>query len=149
MRCPKCHSPETKVVDSRDTNDSKEIRRRRECESCQHRFTTFERYQPPSFTVLKKDNVHEPYDREKVLSGIWRALKKRKVSETQVSDLINELEEEWVTMGKEIPSSVIGESIMKKLRDLDEVAYIRFASVYRDFQDVASFENELKELSQS
>lgn len=147
MRCPKCQALETKVVDSRDTNEQREIRRRRECEKCEHRFTTFERYQAPSFVIVKKDNTSEPYNREKVEAGIWRAFKKRKATEEQVTQIINELEEEWMKMGKEVPSTIIGEGIMKKLKDLDEVAYIRFASVYRDFKDLKTFEKELDELS--
>lgn len=147
MRCPKCHALETKVVDSRDTNDSKEIRRRRECEKCEHRFTTFERYQLPGFVVIKKDNTTEPYNREKLEAGIWRAFKKRRATEDQITNMINELEEQWATMGKEISSTTMGEGIMKKLKELDEVAYIRFASVYRDFKDLKTFEKELDELS--
>jgi len=147
MRCPKCSSTETRVVDSRDTNDNREIRRRRECEECEHRFTTFEKYSPADFVVVKNDNTRERYNREKVERGIWRALEKRKVTKDQVNDLIMQLEEGWMKMGKEIPSKVIGESILKKLKELDEVAYIRFASVYRDFQDLDSFEKELKGLT--
>lgn len=147
MRCPKCRAEETKVVDSRDANDQREIRRRRECEKCEHRFTTFERYQSPSFVIVKKDNTSEPYNRKKLEAGVWRAFKKRKATEEQVANMLNELEEEWITMGKEIPSTEIGEGIMRKLKDLDEVAYIRFASVYRDFKDLKTFEKELEELS--
>jgi len=95
--------------------------------------------------VVKRDQAREPYNREKVERGIWRALEKRKVSEERVAQVISDLEEEWMTIGSEVPSSTIGESILKSLKGLDEVAYIRFASVYRDFQDVENFKNFLKE----
>lgn len=146
MRCPKCTSTETKVIDSRDTKESKEIRRRRECEACSFRFTTFEHYPTANFAVIKNDGTKQPYRREKVEAGIWRALQKRKVDKENVDEAITELESEWSALGKEVPSKAIGEGILQKLLELDEVAYIRFASVYRDFQDIESFEEELKNL---
>lgn len=146
MLCPKCNHADTRVVDSRDTNDNREIRRRRECEKCEHRFTTFEKYQTGNFIVIKRDSTREPYDREKLERGVWRALEKRQVTPDQVTNLLNELENEWAKAGKEVKSEQIGEGIMRKLKDIDEVAYIRFASVYRDFKDIESFEKELKAL---
>lgn len=146
MRCPKCSFDNTKVVDSRETNESKEIRRRRECEKCEHRFTTFEKYALANFTVVKKGGFREAYDREKVEHGIWRALEKRNVNPDIVADAINSLEEAWMKKGREVKSDEIGEGIMRKLREIDEVAYIRFASVYKDFQDISEFESTLKGL---
>lgn len=146
MICPKCKQGDTRVLDSRDTDGHKAVRRRRECEGCKHRFTTFERVESNKFLVVKKDGVRENYDRSKVLKGVWTACEKRKVTEEQVSAMIDQLEEIWGAMGKEVSSKVIGEKIMKALKDLDEVAYIRFASVYRHFKDLDSFEKELKKL---
>lgn len=146
MRCPKCSSTKTKVVDSRDTKDSKEIRRRRECESCTFRFTTFERYPEADFMVQKKDGTKERYQRDKVQNGIWRALQKRNIDKDKVDAIVAELESEWSSLGKIVPSEAIGEGILRKLGEIDEVAYIRFASVYRDFQDIESFEAELESL---
>jgi len=146
MICPKCKNNDTRVLDSRETDGHKAVRRRRECESCGHRFTTFERFETNKFVVVKKDGSRERYDRAKVEKGIWTACEKRKITEEQVTNSINKLEEEWSNGGKEISSKTIGESIMKALRSLDEVAYIRFASVYRHFKDLESFEKELKKL---
>jgi transcriptional repressor NrdR len=146
MRCPKCEFLNTKVVDSRETNECKEIRRRRECEKCEHRFTTFEKYATANFTVVKKGGFREAYIREKVERGIWRALEKRKVSPDIVAEAINQLEEEWAKKGKEVSADEIGDGILKKLREIDQVAYIRFASVYKDFQDLKGFEAELDKM---
>lgn len=146
MICPKCKKPDTRVLDSRDTNDGREIRRRRECESCRFRFTTFERIDTTNFIVIKKDGSREPYQREKILSGLWKACEKRPVTEAQVEAVVNRLEDRLSTHGKEIPSAMIGEEVMEAVRDLDEVAYIRFASVYRQFKDVDSFKKELAKL---
>ncbi|MBP7819530.1 transcriptional repressor NrdR, partial [Candidatus Gracilibacteria bacterium] len=131
MFCPKCKHENTKVIDSRNTSDNKSIRRRRECESCAYRFTTFEVIATANFLVVKKDGSREPYNRAKLIDGIWKACQKRKITESQIESLLNELEEIWSARGKEVPSTIIGEGIMEKLRSLDEVAYIRFASVYR------------------
>lgn len=147
MICPKCQHEDTRVLDSRETDGNKAVRRRRECEKCKHRFTTFERAETNKFLVVKKDGSRESYDREKVEKGIWKACEKRKVTEEQITKIINELEEKWSNMGKEVPSKVIGEGIMEALKGLDEVAYIRFASVYRRFKDVESFKKELQKLS--
>lgn len=149
MICPKCKKPDTRVLDSRDTNDGREIRRRRECELCRFRFTTFERIDTTNFIVIKKDGSREPYQREKILSGLWKACEKRPVTEAQVEAVVNRLEDRLSTHGKEIPSAMIGEEVMDAVRDLDEVAYIRFASVYRQFKDVDSFKKELAKLLES
>lgn len=146
MQCPKCKFEDTKVVDTRETTDGSEIRRRRECEKCGFRFTTFEKIETVNFIVIKKDGSREPYSREKVEKGIWKACEKRPVTEQQVSDIINELESKWSGFGKEVPSATIGEDVMEALKQLDEVAYIRFASVYRHFKDLESFKKELSKL---
>ncbi len=146
MICPKCKDERTRVLDSRDTDSQKAIRRRRECEKCKHRFTTFERIENTNFVVVKKDGTRENYDREKVLKGIWKACEKRKVTQDQVTKVMNTLEEKWANIGKEVPSKAIGEGIMEALKELDDVAYIRFASVYRQFKDIESFEKELQKL---
>lgn len=146
MRCPKCKKSETRVVDSRDTNEGREIRRRRECEKCSFRFTTFERIDASNFIVIKRDGSRQAYDREKIRGGIWKACEKRPVTEAQVEELMNRLEDKWSALGKEIPSKRLGEDVMDALKKLDEVAYIRFASVYRQFKDVESFKKELTKL---
>ncbi|MFH1284889.1 MAG: transcriptional regulator NrdR [Candidatus Peregrinibacteria bacterium] len=147
MICPKCQHNDTRVLDSRETDGHKAVRRRRECDSCKHRFTTFERAESSKFLIIKKDGTRENYDREKVEKGIWKACEKRKITEDQVTNIINALEESWTSFGKEVPSKLIGEGIMDALRKLDEVAYIRFASVYRQFRDLDSFKKEFKKLS--
>jgi transcriptional repressor NrdR len=146
MICPKCKHDDTRVLDSRDTHEGKEIRRRRKCAKCGYRFTTFERVETTGFIVIKKDNSRETYNREKIERGIWRACEKRPVTREQVEQMINELEEEWAKQGKEIPVKTIGEGIMEKMRKVDEVAYIRFASVYRHFKDIETFRSELQKL---
>lgn len=146
MKCPKCKFDDTKVVDSRETTDGAEIRRRRECDECGFRFTTFEQIETANFLVIKKDNSREPYSRDKVEKGIWQACWKRAVTQEQVAKMVDELEAKWIGIGKEIPSRVIGEDVMEVLKELDEVAYIRFASVYRHFKDLESFKKELSKL---
>lgn len=146
MICPKCKKSSTRVLDSRDTNESREIRRRRKCEECDFRFTTFERVETSNFIVVKKDNSREAYNRQKLEAGIWKACEKRPVTEEQVTQLLNELEEHWAGQGKEVKADYIGECLMEKLKELDEVAYIRFASVYRHFKDIESFRKELQKL---
>lgn len=146
MRCPKCKHDDTKVVDSREANEGAEIRRRRECENCDFRFTTFEQIETTNFLVVKKDGSREPYTREKVERGILKASEKRPVTKEQVSRVMDELEAKWVGMGPEISSQMIGEGVMEELKKLDEVAYIRFASVYRHFKDLESFKKELSKL---
>lgn len=146
MVCPKCKHDNTHVLDSRETEGHKAVRRRRECGHCKHRFTTFERVEVTTFIVVKKDGARESYDREKVEKGIWKSLEKRKVTKDQVTKLIDKLEEQWAHYGSEVPSKAIGEGIMEALKELDEVAYIRFASVYRQFKDLETFKKEVQKL---
>lgn len=146
MYCPKCKTSSTRVLDSRETNEHREIRRRRKCEDCDFRFTTFERVETTNFIVVKRDDRRESYNRQKLEAGIWKSCEKRPVSQEQVDNLLNELEEMWSTSGKEISAQIIGEGIMEKLKNIDEVAYIRFASVYRQFKDIDSFRTELASL---
>lgn len=147
MICPKCQHKDTRVLDSRETEGNKAVRRRRQCEKCNHRFTTFEHIEVSNFIVVKKNGTRESYDREKVEKGIWKACEKRKITEEQITQMINKLEENWAAMGKEVKSQAIGEGIMEALRELDDVAYIRFASVYRQFKDIDSFKKELAKLA--
>lgn len=143
--CPTCRKSETRVVDSRD--DENVVRRRRECLACKHRFTTYERMEAPRLFVVKKDGRREQYNRDKVLTGLRRACEKRPVSDAQMEDLVATLEREMFARGEsEVASSLIGEKLMEALKKLDPVAYIRFASVYRSFRDVESFQAELAEL---
>jgi len=146
MKCPKCKKGDTSVVDSRDAEDNKAVRRRRSCDKCSFRFTTFERMEMSNFVVVKKDGSRERYARAKVESGIWKACEKRQVTQEQVDKAVNALEEKWASMGKEVVSTAIGEGIMKALKKIDEVAYIRFASVYRQFKDIETFKEEVAKL---
>ena len=147
MICPKCQHNNTRVLDSRETDGHKAVRRRRQCDGCEQRFTTFERIETSNFIVVKKDGTRENYDRDKVEKGMWKACQKRKVTQEQINDVINKLEENWAAIGKEVPSKAIGEGIMEALMHLDDVAYIRFASVYRQFKDLDSFKKELAKLA--
>ena len=133
-------------MDSREANEGRSIRRRRECESCEHRFTTFEKVETANFIVIKKDGSRESYERDKVERGVWRACEKRPVTQEQISHMIDRLEEVWSSSGKEVPGDVIGRDVMHALKMIDEVSYIRFASVYRQFKDVESFKQELQKL---
>jgi len=143
--CPSCRKSETRVVDSRD--DESVVRRRRECLSCKHRFTTYERMEAPRLFVVKKDGRREQYSRDKILSGLRRACEKRPVSDAQMDELAAGLERDLFSRGEnEVPASLIGEKLMEALLSLDKVAYIRFASVYRSFRDVESFQAELADL---
>ena len=145
MKCPYCGSDDTRVIDSRPADDNYSIRRRRICDNCTKRFTTYEKVETIPLIIIKKDNNRETYDRAKIESGVLRACHKRPVSATQITQLVDEVENEISTLeDKEIPSRVIGEIVMKKLKDLDAVAYVRFVSVYREFKDVDSFMDELK-----
>lgn len=146
MICPKCKNIETSVVDSRDAEEGKVIRRRRECDKCRFRFTTYETPEKANFIVIKKDGSRERYERSKVERGIWTACEKRQVTQEKVSKILDKIEEDLSNMGKEVPSSAIGEAVMKALKKLDEVAYIRFASVYRQFKDLETFKKELQKL---
>ena len=147
MRCPYCGYKESKVVDSRPADESSSIRRRRECVKCGRRFTTYEKVESMPLIVIKKDNNREPYDREKLTAGIVRSCHKRPVSLIRINAMVDEIETQIYNMGeKEIPAKVIGEIVMEKLKDLDEVAYVRFASVYREFKDVNTFMAEIQKI---
>ncbi|HEQ98042.1 MAG TPA: transcriptional repressor NrdR [candidate division Zixibacteria bacterium] len=147
MRCPFCGHQEDKVVDSRTAQDGRAVRRRRECLGCGRRFTTYEYVENLSLSVVKRNQARELYDRTKLRKGIELATNKRPVSIKQIDDLVTEVENEILDLGKnEVSSETIGELVMKKLKDIDEVAYVRFASVYRKFQDKSEFYKELKNL---
>ncbi len=149
MQCPVCQHESTRVIDSRDVEGERAIRRRRECESCEHRFTTYERIELGNLTIEKKGGTRELYDRTKLERGLWKALEKRPVSPEKVAALIERLEEQWRSAGvTSLTSREIGEAVMSMLRELDEVAYIRFASIYREFKDVEDFKNEIGRLFQ-
>lgn len=150
MKCPYCNAEDTKVIDSRPADDNSSIRRRRECETCHKRFTTYEKLETMPLMVIKKDDSREPYERAKIEAGIIHSCHKRPVSTQQIDKMIDEIENEVFNMGeKEIPTTVIGEKVMKHLQDLDEVAYVRFASVYREFKDVNTFVDEIGKLLKS
>ena len=147
MKCPYCGAEESKVIDSRPTEDSERIRRRRECLNCHMRFTTYEVVETVPLIVIKKDNNREQYDRSKIEAGVLRACHKRPISVNQINQLVDEVETEIFNREeKEIASSLIGELVMDKLKDLEAVAYVRFASVYREFKDVNTFMSELKKM---
>ena len=144
MKCPICGHLESKVLDSRPSNEGASIRRRRECLACQKRFTTFETIEIMSFMVVKKDKTRELFDRSKVKKGIVRACEKRPVTMEQIETAVSEIEQMLLSsMKSEIASTEVGELVMDKLKELDEVAYVRFASVYRRFQDVGGFIHEI------
>ncbi len=147
MKCPYCSSENTRVIDSRPADDNNSIRRRRLCDECGKRFTTYEKVETIPLIIVKKDNNREPYDRSKIEGGVLRACHKLPISVSQMNQLIDDVETEIFNREeKEIPSIVIGELIMDKLKDLNAVAYVRFASVYREFKDVETFMNELKKM---
>ena len=147
MKCPYCSSENTRVVDSRPVEENNSIRRRRVCDNCGKRFTTYEKIEMISLIVIKKDQSREQYNRDKIFNGVLRACHKRKVSIQQINELVNKVEIEIFNReDKEIPSTEIGEIVMNRLKDLDPVAYVRFASVYREFKDVNTFMDELKKL---
>ena len=149
MKCPFCHELDNRVIDSRLTKDGGVIRRRRECDKCRRRFTTYERVEEVLPVVVKKDNRREVYDRMKVIAGLKKACEKRPVSATEIEQAADRVERFVQERGeKEVHSSVIGETLMRELHRLDQVAYVRFASVYRSFQDVGEFMRELQDLIQ-
>jgi len=137
MRCPFCHNAETKVTDKRDIHDK--VRRRRECSKCGRRFTTYEEMYKNDFFVIKKDGRREKFSREKLEKGVQKAFEKRPISKEVIDKMIDSIENELRKKGKEVKTTVIGELVMKKLSIIDKVAYVRFASVYREFQDVKDF----------
>ncbi len=147
MKCPFCNRENTRVIDSRPAEDGSSIRRRRVCDECGKRFTTYEKVETIPLIVIKKDNNREAYDRTKIEGGILRACHKRPVSVDEINKLVDEVETEvFGREEKEVPSQVIGELVMNKLKDLDAVAYVRFASVYREFKDINTFMDELKKV---
>lgn len=147
MRCPYCESLDTRVIDSRPTEEGHAIRRRRECDGCGKRFTTYEKVEEVFFMVVKKDGSREAFDRNKVVNGIVKACEKRPVTMSEIENIVSEIERGLNNMmEKEIESTVIGEVIMEHLKKLDEVAYVRFASVYRQFKDINTFMSEIEKL---
>lgn len=147
MKCPFCGYLDSKVIDSRPTDDSASIRRRRECIKCGKRFTTYEKVEQIPILVIKKDLSREAYDRDKILKGMIKACEKRPVPIKKLEDLADEIERDiYNSYEKEITSAQIGEMVMEKLKNVDEVAYVRFASVYRQFKDINTFMDELKKL---
>ncbi len=147
MKCPFCSFPDSKVVDSRPINDGGSIRRRRECPECMKRFTTFETLETVPMIVIKKDGSREIFDKNKILSGLFKACQKRSVNASEIAD---EIELELMnSLTQEITSTELGEIVMKKLREVDHVAYVRFASVYREFKDLDTFMAELRALKKS
>lgn len=147
MICGQCHHPDTKVIESRDVTEGTGIRRRRECTHCHHRFTTYERVERPQLIVIKKDKTRELFDRDKLLAGLYRACEKTPVTGLQLDRLVSGIEGQLYACGdSEITSTKIGSMVMEGLAELNEVAYVRFASVYRRFKDIASFERELSQI---
>lgn len=144
MKCPYCYSPSLKVVDKRPSGEA--IRRRRACEKCDKRFTTYERVSLGPFMVIKKDGRREEFDRQKILSGFLKACEKRPIPREQIEQMADELEAEIRNTGEEVPTTIVGDKVMEKLRSLDKIAYVRFASVYMDFKSIAAFEKALKGL---
>ena len=147
MKCPYCNHPDTRVIDSRPAEDGNSIRRRRSCDVCGKRFTTYEKVETIPLIIIKKDNNREQYNRRKIENGVLQACYKRPVSAEEIQQAIDRIETKIFNLEeKEIPSSTVGELVMEELKDLDEVAYVRFASVYREFKDVNTFMDELKKI---
>ena len=147
MKCPFCGHDNTRVIESRPADENNSIRRRRVCDECSRRFTTYEKVETIPLIVIKKDDNRETYDRSKIEAGVLRACHKRPVSANQITKLVDDVETEIFNRGeKEIPSRVIGELVMDRLKNLDAVAYVRFASVYREFKDINTFMDELKKV---
>ncbi|MFW6025231.1 MAG: transcriptional regulator NrdR [Candidatus Woesearchaeota archaeon] len=145
MKCPFCYSEKTRVIDKRETNENKVVRRRRECQSCNERFTTYERIEKPSLLVLKKNGSEEHFNREKLMSGVIKACEKRDVSLEKIKQLVNKVQSELLKdYNSKVNSKTIGKIVSSKLKKLDSVAYMRFASVYKDFESIDSFERELE-----
>ena len=147
MRCPACSNEDTRVVDSRISNAGATVRRRRECKACSHRFTTFERFELEQPRVIKSDGRREPWDEEKLRRGLLRALEKRPVGSDKVEELINSVSRQMQLSGEpEVRSALIGQAMMDRLQRADEIAYVRYASVYRSFEDVSAFSKEVDRL---
>ena len=150
MKCPFCGMDNTRVIDSRPADDNASIRRRRQCDECGKRFTTYEKVEIIPLTVIKKDRTREPYDRSKIRAGVLRACHKRPIPVEKIEETVNKIENDIFNLEyKEIESKVIGEIVMERLKSLEQVAYVRFASVYREFKDVNTFMNELKKMLDS
>ena len=139
MRCPKCESRDDKVIDSRPSRDGASIRRRRECLACEYRYTTYEEIERSELRVVKRDRTHEPFDRRKLVNSLAMACEKRPISLVTLEEAVDEIVHELETSGREVPSSVIGASVLQKLRDIDDVAYLRYASVHQHFEQVDQF----------
>ena len=149
MRCSQCHFTDTKVIESREAADGQAIRRRRACTQCNYRFTTYERIERPQLIVIKNDGTRELFSREKLLAGLYRACEKTPVTSLQLERLVSDIEQELYACGEsEVASNRLGEKVMDRLAKLNEVAYVRFASVYRRFKDIAGFEEELSQIKQ-
>jgi transcriptional repressor NrdR len=151
MRCPHCGNIEDKVIESRTLANGDAVRRRRECINCNYRFTSYEKIDERQFMVIKKDQRREPFDRDKLEKGVVRALEKRPFSQMQIESLVNEIEDESAILSKgnrEISTSIIGDLVLKKLGELDKVAYIRFASVYKSFNNLEEFLEEIKQVEE-
>ena len=147
MKCPFCGHENTRVIDSRPADENNSIRRRRVCDECEKRFTTYEKVETIPLIIIKKDTNRETYDRSKIEAGVLRACHKRPISAAQITQLVDEVETEIFNREeKEVPSAVIGELVMDKLKNLEAVAYVRFASVYREFKDINTFMDELKKV---
>jgi transcriptional repressor NrdR len=146
MRCPKCGSRDDKVIDSRQSRDSSSIRRRRECLSCGYRFTTYEEIERSDLRVVKRDRTHEPFDRRKLAASIAKALEKRSISLVTLEQLVDDIVHELETSGREVMSADIGTKVLEKLRGIDEVAYLRYASVHQRFQNVDQFADAIQSL---
>ena len=147
MKCPLCGEDDTRVIDSRPADENMSIRRRRQCDKCQKRFTTYEKVEAIPLVVIKKDQTREPYDRTKIEKGVFRSCHKRPISVPQMNHLVDQVEAKVFSKEeREIPSSYIGELVMRYLEELDAVAYVRFASIYREFKDVDTFMEELKKI---
>ncbi len=146
MKCPYCGYPETNVIDSRESSDGLSVRRRRECPKCKRRFTTYERIET-NVIVIKKDGRREAFDRQKLFNGVQKACEKRPIPMEDIEKLVNDVEMTLRARGQEVSSREIGNIVMKKLKKLDKIAYIRFASVYKEFADIDDFKNELSKLS--
>lgn len=150
MRCPKCNSLKSSVVDSRQAEDGNTIRRRRGCEQCDYRFTTYERVEEKTLVVVKKDGTREQFSREKIFNGIIRSAQKRPVSSAEIDEVVNRIEQKVRSHSdSEVDSDMIGNFVMEELVNLDEITYVRFASVYRSFKDVSELESLLKQITKS
>ena len=149
MKCSQCHKADTKVIESSDVAEGESIRRRRECTNCQYRFTTYERIERPQLVVIKSNSTRELYNRDKLMAGLLRACEKTSISSVQLDKLVADIEHDLYSMGnQEVTTSKIGDIAMNKLALLDEVAYVRFASVYKRFTNIAGFEKELSHIRQ-